>query len=481
MDASTATSISLLGNTFFSQNVSRFKIPRWLKTIELLRSADLTLANMECAIPDPQDPPAFVAGTGWAGTYMAGTPRMLEDLKYIGIGGVTVANNHVGDFAEPGVTSTIRHLNDAGLPYAGIGRNLSSASAATYIDTPSGLRVAVMAACDWGPRGAHGLGFPWPSAYFPSDDGPHFTSRPGVNLLRYDVTSYVSREQLDQLRQISRQLNWEKDKILRSAGFWRSHPLVGMTTNISVEVDTENQFYFLGRKFAVGDEPRQETYAATEDIERILKNVRDAKQHADIVMFALHDQSHGDTPHDFIRKLAHDAIDSGLDVFYNTGGSIMGVESYNGGAVLYGLPQFFLQTESVTRLPASAMLRLGLPADSSAADFLAVRANRTAAGIAQSGTSGMVEGVKGSCIATCSFDSTGHLNEVTIQPLEMMGGHRNNPDEGVQIPRYRRGLPLLPEPESTTTKRVLEYIRDLSEGLGTKLELADGVGRVRIQ
>jgi hypothetical protein len=102
------------------------------------------------------------------------------------------------------------------------------------VDSPTGLRVAFIVACDLGPRGSQGLKFPWPQGYFPSDDTAPFKSRPGVNLLRYSTVSHVGADEVRSLRQISDNLGWQQDKILRRNGGWRSHPLVGTTTNIGV-------------------------------------------------------------------------------------------------------------------------------------------------------------------------------------------------------------------------------------------------------
>src|SRR5688500_2606192 len=98
-----STSVAMTGNTFIAQPVQEIREPRFLRTVELLRDADVTLTNLECAIPDPSDPPAYAAGSGWGATYMVGTPDMLDDLRYMGIDGVCAANNHVSDFGDAGI------------------------------------------------------------------------------------------------------------------------------------------------------------------------------------------------------------------------------------------------------------------------------------------------------------------------------------------------------------------------------------------
>jgi poly-gamma-glutamate synthesis protein (capsule biosynthesis protein) len=438
---------------------------------------------MECTVPSPEDPPAFAAGQGWAGTHMRGTPQMLEDLKFLGITGVTAGNNHVSDFGDSGVLSTLRHLRAASLPYAGIGASLTAASGPGFVDTRTGLRVAFLSACDWGPRGTHGLNFPWPAGYLPSDERPPWRSRPGVNLVRYDVASQVSREELEQLREISRRLGWEKDKILRGSGFWRSHPLVGFTTNLEVEVDSDSQFYFLGRRFvAGGSAATQGTFGCPADVQRIEKAVRDARRQADLVFFALHDQSHGEHVHDFIRDLAHTCVDAGVDVFYNTGGSHMGMEIYRGKAIMYGIPNFCLQTETVTTLPSSVMERLGLSPDATAADFLEARARHTAEGLAKvGGPDKMIEAARGSAVNLCVFNDSAELTEIRVQPVEPLGGTPISADESTPVPRHRRGLPLMPDPDGPLSKRVLAHAVEVSKDLGTEVEVVDGTAVIKLR
>jgi len=179
-----ATTVALTGNTFIANPIRHLRDPRFLQTVDYLRAADVTLANLECAIPDRGTPPAFAAGSGAGATYMMGTPDMLADLQYMGIDGVCAANNHVSDFGDAGIMSTVRELRARNIPFAGIGASLTEASQAAYVTAPTGLRIAFLVACDWGPRGAQGLNFPWPLGYLPSDDGPPFSPRPGVNLLR---------------------------------------------------------------------------------------------------------------------------------------------------------------------------------------------------------------------------------------------------------------------------------------------------------
>ena len=472
------TTIGLAGNTFISKPIRRYETPAFLETCAFLGGLDVTLVNLECAIPEPDDPPAFVAGSGWGATYMVGTPDMVDDLKFMGVDGVCAANNHVSDFGDAGILSTVRTLRRLGMPFTGIGASLSEATQAGYVDTRTGLRVAFIVACDWGPRGLQGLNFPWPHGYFPSDDLPPFTPRPGVNLLRYSTVSHVTAEQLHHLRQVSQDLGWEKDKILRRNGGWRSHPLVGITTNIGVEHDSDTELWFLGRKFVVDGTIGHHTEPCQEDLDRLFKQVREARRQADIVCVGLHDQSHGEEVHRYISDFAQGAIDNGADVYFNNGGSHMGIDFYRGKPIFYGLPSLFLQTEAVTNVPSSAMARFGLPPDATAADYLDVRADYAAMGFREGGELGrMMAGAGGTAVHVCVFDDDAELTEVRIQPLEPLGGTLYNGT----VPRYRRSLPLMPAIGSPIADRVLEYSTAVSAPFGTEFDIEHGAAIARVK
>ena len=45
------TTVALTGNTYIAQPVRRLRNPRFLDAVGLLRSFDVTLTNLECALP----------------------------------------------------------------------------------------------------------------------------------------------------------------------------------------------------------------------------------------------------------------------------------------------------------------------------------------------------------------------------------------------------------------------------------------------
>jgi poly-gamma-glutamate synthesis protein (capsule biosynthesis protein) len=463
MADATETTIALTGNIYLEHPVSGLRNARFQRVAEYLRGCDGTITNLECAIPDSEDWPAYMAGTGWSATYMGADPSMIDELRYFGIDALYAANNHVADFGELGILSTIRHLREKRMPFAGIGASLTEASEPAYFDTPGGQRVAVISAFDWGPRRSMDLNFPWPWGQMPSDDRPPYRTRPGVNLLRYDAETIVDRQTFDELRRTSAYLGWEKAKEYRRGGAERDLALIG-SYMIDYEIDTDDEFFFMGRKFVLGDGPGVRTVPCQDDLDRIYKYTREARRQADIVIVALHDQSHGVGVYEHISTLAHGVIDAGADVYVSNAGRHRGIEIYEGKVIFYGLPSLFLQNEQVTHVPTSALQLMNLPADATSADFLDARDVGTGKAPRIS-----APGRRGTVVFVVVFDEEGRPSEVRIQPLEVSEG-----------PRFRSGLPLWPDKHGTLAGELLDRTRQHSEDFGTTIETRDDVGIVKV-
>ena len=158
------TTLALTGNTYVAQPISGYRNERFLKVVELLRQADATTTNLECAIQDGEDWPAYTAGMGAHATYMAGHPSMLDELKFLGVNTLCAGNNHVADFGENGILTMIGYLKraedalcrDRGKPHRGL-RGMLLRHAKRGAGCVSGrLRLR--------PEGKHGAGLslaPW--------------------------------------------------------------------------------------------------------------------------------------------------------------------------------------------------------------------------------------------------------------------------------------------------------------------------------
>jgi poly-gamma-glutamate synthesis protein (capsule biosynthesis protein) len=359
--------LAITGNSYIEHPISQYRDEGFLKYIELLRDADATIANLECAIVEGDEWPAYAGGMGWALSYLGAPPFMVDELKFLGISALAAANNHSADFGEQGILSTIKHLRQAGLPFAGIGASLTEAAEPCYFTTAHG-RVALISLADWGPREGMDVQCPWPFGYMGSDDGPWYRSRPGVNLLRYDAVYQVDREAMEQLRRISTSMDWERSKTSRRDGGGQAGlPLSGPTPRW--EQDSDQEFHFMSRRFVEGDAFGFSTFPYPDDLERLLKSVRDARRSADVVVVALHDQIHGKKLPEYVQTAAYGCVDAGADVFLLNGGTARGIEVYKGKAIIHGQQSFGFQNSQVRHVPPSVFRRKGMPPNSLASEF----------------------------------------------------------------------------------------------------------------
>ena len=114
----------------------------WGSTLDLLRSADATLVNLECVIAKGGErffPPRVF--------YFRADPRTAQALSVAGIDFVSLANNHALDFQAEGLLETIDHLDGLGIAHAGAGRNRKAASKPAIIEV-SGVKIGVVASAD---------------------------------------------------------------------------------------------------------------------------------------------------------------------------------------------------------------------------------------------------------------------------------------------------------------------------------------------
>ena len=109
----------------------------------LFAQADVRLANLECV----------VATTGDAGdkifTFRA-HPRVLPVLRRH-LDGVTLANNHSGDYGRVAFAQMLGLLQEAGLAQAGGGLNLQQAHTPWVVER-KGLRIAILSYNEFMPR-----------------------------------------------------------------------------------------------------------------------------------------------------------------------------------------------------------------------------------------------------------------------------------------------------------------------------------------
>jgi poly-gamma-glutamate capsule biosynthesis protein CapA/YwtB (metallophosphatase superfamily) len=123
------TTLALTGDVMLGRGVNEtLRIARpeepWGDVLPQLRSADLRIINLECAITEHKEP--------WRRTpkvfHFRADPLAVEVLRAARVDACSLANNHTLDFEEQGLLDTLGHLEAAGIRYAGAGRDLEEAA-----------------------------------------------------------------------------------------------------------------------------------------------------------------------------------------------------------------------------------------------------------------------------------------------------------------------------------------------------------------
>jgi poly-gamma-glutamate capsule biosynthesis protein CapA/YwtB (metallophosphatase superfamily) len=141
--------LALAGDTMLGRGVARALAttpPERLvaaEVAELMRGADLAVVNLECCVSD--------RGRRWDAPgkpfFFRAPPRAVELLALLGVGCVTLANNHALDYGPQALLDTLDHLAGAGIAAVGAGPALDEARRPAVLDA-AGVRVAVLGATD---------------------------------------------------------------------------------------------------------------------------------------------------------------------------------------------------------------------------------------------------------------------------------------------------------------------------------------------
>jgi poly-gamma-glutamate synthesis protein (capsule biosynthesis protein) len=139
--------LALAGDTMLARYVSQTILAKgphhiWGDVLPIIREADLSLVNLECAIADGGEP--FAPPRTF---YFRAAPEAIQALEVAGIDYVTLSNNHTMDYRSPALLETIGHLDDHGIAHAGAGRNIQEASQPVVLEA-KGIKVGVVAFAD---------------------------------------------------------------------------------------------------------------------------------------------------------------------------------------------------------------------------------------------------------------------------------------------------------------------------------------------
>ena len=420
--ADTTFSMALAGDSIITRRLSIYEEPPFLGLMDIIRRADAAFTNLEMLFHDYETWPMHQSG----GTYMRADPSLVRDLVWAGFDLVSRANNHTGDYGVEGMRMTTKHVAEAGLVQAGVGESLEEAREAKFLETARG-RVALVSVASTFTDHSRA-----------SSSRGDMPARPGLNPLRFSTTYVVTKEQLESLRAIAKEL--------RLGGGGES-----------------DQFRMLGARFEVGDKPAVRTTPNEGDLKAIAAVVKNASRLADYTIVTIHAHERGETnfvPADFLPVFAHAMIDAGASVLVGHGPHVLrGIELYKGRPILYSLGDFIFENETLLRLPEENYDPYRLGPEAGVADFNDARYDFDRRGFPAQ------REIWEAVVAVPEWRE-GSLADLTLHPITLGFGRR--PAE--------RGRPMLANAD--LAKKIIDDVARLSKPFGTTVRYENGVGRV---
>ncbi len=442
--------LALAGDAMPARRLDAFDEPDYRALVELIRGADAGFANLETTVREENEGTPNLT----QGTPMSTPPALLEDLRGMGIGLVSVANNHATDYGPDGLLAMLGHLRRAGLPAAGAGANLAQARRPAYLDTAAG-RVALIAATSFFPA--------WTRA---ADQRPDARGRPGINPIGFSSSYTVDGPSFAALQAMSEKLGFAAERTRHRAMFF---------SPAEAPADSADEVTFLGSRFRKDDKFAVSTRANRGDADAILRWLAEARRQADWVVFSFHNHEFGsagrlaaptsvgmEEPAEFAVQFAREAVDAGADVVAMHGPHLtLGVELYKGRPILYSVGNFIFQNDNVPVFPAESYQRFGLDHLATPTDFLDARTGNETRGFPAA-----AEYWHG-LLAELSFEA-GVLAALRLHPLDL--GHGR--------PRASRGRPLLAR--GATAAQILERVQRLSRRHDSEVGIEGETGVVKL-
>ena len=445
--------LAVTGDSIINRRISMSTEASFLSLVKIIRDADVAYTHLETLIHDYEGPEIYPAAeAGW--TWMRSPRYVVDELKWTGFDIVSHASNHSLDYTYGGLYSTWKALDDGGLPYSGTGRNLAEAREPAYLDTPKG-RVALISMCSsfvgWAKAG---------------EARPDMKGRPGLNPLRF--YSVVDQPTLEMIKQVATKIGWVIENIGKTWLF--NAPGIHMATY----------------RFAEGDQPGVATVVDEDDAEGNLRSIKNARRQADWVLVALHNHEWDaekdlSMPPKFVTGFARDCIDAGADAFIGQGSHSMmrGMETYKNKPIFYDPGDFFMMSNTVTKLPSDFYLRPGYSPEirnpkATPSEGFDARAtlpkplNPVLGGVGgQRMLTGGPQTGPGCVVAVCDFSADRKLTGTKIYPFTH-----------IREPRGQSGVPV--QAEGSTAKKIIEYIASVSAPFGTKIDYKDGIGLLKL-
>lgn len=367
------------------------------------------------------------------GTYIRCNPEVAEDMLEFGFNITTFNNNHAMDFAHEGLLLTLDYVNQLGIPHAGVGRNLHEAASPAYLDTKNG-KVALIA-----------INTSFNPALMAGEQSKRIKGRPGINGVTISQKVVLPKEDFEIIRRIGEATGINEQKnVTRAEGYYPYPP---------------KDVCELGElQFVLGESHGVRCDVCKEDLDRVLRSIREARMCADYVMISLH--SHqlkgGDKTAvpEFLKTLAHTLIDGGADAIIGHGPHLLRpIEVYKGKPIFYSLGDFVIQLYDVTIAPEDFYKKYGLDSTYSAIELLEKRSAGFTRGLMEDRR--MLETV----IPYWECDEINNLTYLSLMPVKASKGEGKHL-EG--LPRPAENLDFMYE------------LAKMSEPYGVRITLEGG-------
>jgi poly-gamma-glutamate capsule biosynthesis protein CapA/YwtB (metallophosphatase superfamily) len=307
-----------VGDLIISRPLSQYAAsdPAFASILRVLHRSDVVYGNMESTIFDVRTfkgyPYSFEGD--WTNSSL---PSVATDLRKMGFDIVSRANNHALDWGIDGMRETSRYLDAAGISWAGVGETRGLARAAGYYETPQ-ARVGLVS---------------FASTYRPTSDAlpaeGAAPARPGISALAVTQSVGLPPAEMSKMASIG----------------------CGVEGSSCASDAAEKPLTVFGTTFVPSTRFRYEYMVDPEDLSGIESSIRSGKQNGDFLIVSIHshecsvdcdDPKRPQLAADFLKTVAHDAIDRGADAFVTTGIHNLGpIEIYRGRPIFYGLANFF--------------------------------------------------------------------------------------------------------------------------------------------
>jgi len=456
-------SVALAGECMVTRPFSVSDEPEFTRVVDRLRASDLTYAHVETNFGEFSEVQAPARGDQ-VGSYFLTDPRVAADLRWAGVEIASLANNHSMDFGAPGLLSTIRHCDTAGIAHAGTGRDLEEAREPAYLETRHG-RVALVSVSSG--NKSHEWASP-PKASLPG--------RAGINPLRPIMRYLIDEDATRQLKNIGQQLGILRETRTGAEG---SSGLLTHAADGEFSLAMPNDQSTTGSNLWRPSDHFEVTTSSNKwDLAGNLRAVGEAATMADLVIVAHHcsisEGARGDRPPRFMQDFARACIDEGADIFVGHGWhKTLGIEIYKGKPIIYGIGNFFAQSEFVRRVPFDGYESWGhdierLPTLTPAADPL---------------HPGLTHGSGtwwSSALLEVEMDGK-ELRTIRLHPVELGrevgGGAALRRSVGSSGRGLTDGRPFTAT--GTDAERIVERYQRLSAEFGTTVMFEDGTGLIK--